>query len=1405
MRSPPRGVISDLSEMSDELCDVNGTDPIVSGVDIDDCEHDVLNTEFFLNAFAVTDLEQLKVLEKKSGAPFSYHTHTLHSQNHKQVSNPRLLANKFLSTDLSNKHCFLEFPESMFDPCIQHYVRTKTKFPQTSACIMVPKRKGRWSRYIGQWKLVHTIPMNTPCLIDPISKRTVGAHLETMDIYFDAPKPSMAFGASLRDNWARLRHVYPCVLDQFRTHVLADSGATHNFMDPAFAESCGFHVKPETGHVNCGGNTTSAIVGTCKPLLQLGPFRKRVTFTITKTPAGIPVILGNAWLNFYQAELCHGHRVSLKIKVDGKLIKICNPADSEFKEGGMAHNAVLFSEDMPRIPLIGSVSAMELIRDGEMPFVLCVKQAKTNTNSDLPDISWEEQSIQDEFQDRFVSLPPGLPPERSAPFRIHLKDTKPIHSRGYRLTPMEREQVEAQIKEYLEKGWIRPSESPYSAAVLFVQKKDGTLRMCVDYRGLNNVTVKDRYPLPRIDDLIDRLHGAIVFSSLDLQSGYHQIRIADEDVHKTAFTTHKGLFEYRVMPFGLCNAPSAFQRQMNKMLGHLPFAVVYLDDILVFSKSREEHISHLRIVLGILREHDFYAKLSKCSFFQDSTKFLGYVVDRDGISMDPDKVSAVREWPQPTSVSELRSFLGLCNHYKRFIEGYSIKIAPLNELTKASVPFNLKINPAARQSFEWLKNTITTAPVLAIPNLEAPYFVVTDASGYGIGAVLLQEDLTKPDKPKRPIAFHSARLSSAEQNYPVGEQELLAVVSALKKWRCYLEGAKGGVTVITDHQPNTFLDTKSAEQFSRRQARWQLELSRISPTWVYEKGVSNAADPLSRCPSLQNVSMPQASACAQTVMETIPVRVIATTGAYALRYKPRTQGCSNGYSLASMKMGVDSAETVYLGVSAGIPGPDGVPELMKDIAEWFRFNEDFEQEHRLSKNYTYRDGVWRYRDLILVPEDDTLRQRCIALHHNVPAAGHPGRAVTLDLVQRHFWWPSVRRDVQEFVTKCHSCQTMKSQTQKPAGLLQPLPIPNYPWQSVSMDFITHLPTTERGFTSIVVFVDRLTKMAIFCACHDTDNAEQFAQIFVDQIFRRFGLPEDFVSDRDTRFTSKFMREVCKQLCITQSMSTAHHPQTDGQTERTNRTLAEMLRHFVNPSQNDWDLKLPCAEFAYNNARKAATGYTPFELNYGRHPRSPSTVEVNSLVPEASEFVEKVNDAISRARGCLQSAQARMKKLADTKRRDVEFSVGDEVLLSTKYLKVQNTRKLAHRWIGPFPVVRRIGATAYELDLPGTMPANRHDVFHVSLLKPYTHDPNKPPPPVPNFQGTEPEWEIESILDYRDVQISAKSRKTKREFLVKWLGWGHESNSWQPESDFKHARDTVEKFYLSRELAGPKSA
>ena len=454
-------------------------------------------------------------------------------------------------------------------------------------------------------KLIHTIHKGTPFYNNAITHELVGPAITTMDIYFDPPAPVFSIAKSLLEYaHSKLRQIYPCRLDDHESAVLVDTGASHNFIDPAYAEELGLHITPQDGSVHVGGNTTVKLSGSCRLQLKLGKkYCRRVTFYVTKTPVDLPVILGNSWINQYSVQLCHGKHAKMKIEDHHRRFIIRAPEDPTLKEGGNAGNSASKTFASSKILTIGSMAAAYLMDHGAKAFLVTIKKPDDDVGSKEPKGKEQARDVLEEYSDLFEAAPAVEDvhnPLREAPFRIELSDPKPVFSRDFQKTPKERDQLEAQLKEYLQNNWIRHSKALYGAPVLFVQKKDGSLRMCVDYRGLNKVTIKDRYPLPRIDDLIDRLHGATVFSSLDLQSGYHQIRIAEEDRHKTAFITHKGLFEFKVMPFGLCNAPAAFQRQMNKLFAHLPFVVVYLDDILVFSQNEEEHAAHLRIVLSIL-------------------------------------------------------------------------------------------------------------------------------------------------------------------------------------------------------------------------------------------------------------------------------------------------------------------------------------------------------------------------------------------------------------------------------------------------------------------------------------------------------------------------------------------------------------------------------------------------------------------------------------------------------------------------------------------------------------------------------------------------------------------------------------------------------------------------------------
>jgi hypothetical protein len=504
---------------------------------------------------------------------------------------------------------------------------------------------------------------------------------------------------------------------------------------------------------------------------------------------------------------------------------------------------------VPDTPVITAVQAERDLRHGGSGYVVvpelvaslqqCSLGLASNLSGSGQTSNARFESLVKEFADVFPDeLPDSLPPHRNVTHAIPTKDdTIPPVRPLYRLSPAEKEEVVRVLADLTRKGFIEASTSPYASPILFVRKKEGTLRMVVDYRGINKLTIKNKYPLPRIDDLLDQLSGAQVFSSLDLMSGYHQIRITEQDVPKTAFRTPQGLFQFKVLPFGLTNAPATFQAVMNDVLKPLigKCVLVYMDDILVYSKNEHEHAEHLRQVLQLLREHHLYCKLKKCSFFQREVSFLGHLVSGEGIRADPQKVHAVQSWPAPRNIHELRCFLGLTNYFRKFILGYSVMARTLMDLLKQDVKWAWTQERQA--AFQNLKTALTTAPVLQIPDFTKPFQVIADASGYALGAILLQEG--------RPVAFESRVLSSAEQNYPVGEQELLAVVHALRLWRCYLEGVH--FTVITDHNPNVYLPTMP--NLSHRQARWSEFLQRFNFEWQYKPGRTNCADPLSRRPS----------------------------------------------------------------------------------------------------------------------------------------------------------------------------------------------------------------------------------------------------------------------------------------------------------------------------------------------------------------------------------------------------------------------------------------------------------------------------------------------------------------------------------------------------------------------------
>ena len=751
-----------------------------------------------------------------------------------------------------------------------------------------------------------------------------------------------------------------------------------------------------------------------------------------------------------------------------------------------------------------------------------------------------------------------LPPHRPYDCEIKLKpDSKLFYGPIYPLTEKESTALKDYIDVNLAKGFIRKSKSPAGAPVLFVPKKNGELRMCVDYRRLNDITIRDSYPLPLINDMLEHLSKGKIFSKLDLRSAYNLVRIKEGDEFKTAFTCKYGHFEYLVMPFGLKNAPAVFQHFINDVLEDIlgDFVYSFIDDIIVFSPDPKSHIKHLSIVLSRLLEAGLFAKLEKCEFCVPYIDFLGHRISSEGIFMDPKKVSSILEWPVPTNVKELQSFLGLANYYRRFITGFATITHPLNLLLRKNSKFNW--SNEAQSAFDELKSKFSSAPVLAYPNRDLPFLVETDSSNFAIGAILSQ--VLPKDNKIHPIAFFSRSLTAPEKNYPIYDKELLAIVEALEHWRHLLKGTTTPFTIFSDHR--NLLYQKKPEKMTQRLVRWALFLSEFNFKIVYRAGPANGKpDALSRRPDYASQDESSSSDIPFTVLR--PENFCAISSLVSSLNEQILQEYKDD-------------------------------QFYHDICD--KLNSGLPEDSPKLNNFTISNSFLLFKEKIYVPTKS--RSSVLNICHDSPSAGHFGIRKTISLISRDFWWPSLHSDVKEYIRSCDTCARSKESRHKPYGFLNPLDIPNKPWYSISLDFITDLPISN-GFSCILVVIDRFTKMGHFIPFPKVPSATDTASAFMINIFRLHGLPTEILSDRGTQFTSKFWTAICKSLNITMKLASPFHHQTNGLTERVNSVVEQYLRCFSNFKGTDWKKFLKLAEFSYNNAIQESAKQSPFFLNYG---------------------------------------------------------------------------------------------------------------------------------------------------------------------------------------------------------------
>ncbi|KAG8472937.1 hypothetical protein CXB51_034843 [Gossypium anomalum] len=760
-----------------------------------------------------------------------------------------------------------------------------------------------------------------------------------------------------------------------------------------------------------------------------------------------------------------------------------------------------------------------------------------------------------EYSDVFPEELPGLPPVREVKFGIELvPGTTPILIAPYRMAPTELKELKTQLQELTDRGFARPSFSPWGAPVLFVKKKDGTMRMCIDYRQLNKVTIKNKYPLPRIDDLFDQLKGASVFSKIDLRSGYYQLR-RDSDIPKTAFRTRYGHYEFLVMPFGLTNGPEVFMNLMNRIFKQCldRFVVVFINDILVYSRDETDHAEHLRLVLQILRDKQLYAK------------------------------------KPPRNVTEVRSFLGLADYYRRFVKGFSMIATPMTKLLQKDVKFEW--SEKCQKSFDQLKTYLTEAPVLVQPESGKEFVIYSDASLLGLGCVLMQEG--------RVVSYASRQLKPHEKNYHPGKANVVA-------------------------------DTLSRKSL------------------------------------------------------------------FALR-------------VMNVHLSVSSDNVLVAELKAK-------PLLTHQICETQKVDDELVAKRakcvlNVDSEFQIDDNdCLRFRSRLCVPRNSELILMILNEAYNSRMSIHLGSTKMYNDLKRQFWWPGMKQDISDFVSKCLICQQVKAEHQVPLGLLQPIMIPEWKWDRITMDFVSGLPLSSSKKDEIWVVVDRLTKSAHFIP-----------------IVRLHGVPISIVSDRDLRFTSRFWKKLQEALGTILHFSTAFHPQTDGQSERIIQILEDMLKCCILEFSGSWEQYLPLIKFTYNNSFQSSIKMAPYEALYGRKYR---TSLFWTELSESKIFkVDLVKDAEQKVKVIRESLKA-------TSDRQKPFG---------------RKGKLSPRFIWPYKISERIGPVQYKLSLPPEL-EKIHNVFHVSILRRYRSDPSHIINPS--------EVEIQSDLSYEEEPIRILAREVK---------------------------------------------
>ena len=947
-------------------------------------------------------------------------------------------------------------------------------------------------------------------------------------------------------------------------------------------------------------------------------------------------------------------------------------------------------------------------------------------NSDINEEQQERiRTLLKEYQDLFATNPKNPGQTIITKHNIDVQGITPIKQKMYRTNPIEDEVINREVNQMLENGIIRKSKSPWASPVVLIPKPDGSIRFCIDYRKLNAKTKKDVYPLPNITDTIESVRGKKYFTSIDLAAGYWQVEVEEDDKEKTAFICKQGLFEFNIMPFGLSNAPSTFQRMMDEVIRECDVEMIrdYIDDILVASETFEEHIEDLRKLFEVLRKKHLKMKLSKCGFCENSIIYLGHKISKDGIEMNNVKVEAIQRLTPPKDIPTLRSFLGMTSYYRRFIKDYAKIADPLTQLLRKGNVY--RWNDRCQESFDMLKKKLMEAPILRYPDWKKDFKLETDASDVGLGAILSQKDERDQDVV---IAYASRSLSGAERKYATTEKECLAIVWAIGHFRHYLFGRR--FHIVTDHAALTWLMT--AVHKNNRLSRWSLKLQGYDFEISHRKGkLHTNVDTLSRMDMVAVTRECEELKSAQRRDDEL---------GKLIRYLEKKELPEE----EEIKGKVIAEATQYSLI-------DGI--LMSEFAT-FRMIRRQKVEPR-----------------IVIPSE--WKDRMLKEHHDDILAGHLGVKRTYGKLALKYYWKGMYEDVRKWVLSCDKCAQRKGSLQSKLGLTNTI-IVGRPFEIVAMDVMGPLKTTWNGNKYILVFADYFTKWVEIKALKKIDG-EIVARTFVQDIICRHGAPKRILSDRGDEFLNQVMDQVVKLLSIRRSTTSAYHPQTNGQVERFNRTLEDMLAIFVDKHQKNWDELLPYLTFAYRTTPHEMTGETPFYLMHGRDPNLPDDLEVLQEAMDIEEYRKELNERLEEIDARVQEYGKKIKeqhvKKLNRNRKSAEFKTQEQVWLNVKeWKKKGKSQKLMMKWEGPYRIEKYL--TDVDVQLKDSTGKLVKSPIHVSRLKKFT-GPRRPE----KEETTErtDEYEVERILDHR-------LRKGKEEFLIKWKGYSEKECSWEPRDN-----------------------